>query len=168
VRRLPEGVLVAAIAALSAIAGTVVGGIVTYIGNERLQTHQVDQEEARQTTAARAVARILMSEYQADVGWIVIMTSGGEYEPTAYREHLFVSHIGAEDRKLLAGRLSEQDWLSVSAASRAIEDVQANLESHGGHGSIGAEERETLERARSACSSAYSALAPIAEGKAYS
>ncbi len=164
--RLPEGVVVAVIAAVSAISGTVVGAAVSYVGNQHLQARQVAQEEARQTTAARAVARILMSEYKADDARLGGMLAEGEYDPATYRERIFVSHVGLEDRKLLAGRLTEGDWVDVSEAAQAIEEVEGELEARHGEGRIGPEEREVLERARSACTSAYTALTPLAEGKA--
>ena len=164
--RLPEGVVVAVIAAVSALAGTVVGAAVSYLGNEHLQARQVAQEEARQTTAARAVARILMGEYSADYRRLGGMLAEREYEAESYRERVFVSHVGLEDRKLLAGRLSESDWVEVSRASRAVEEVQGDLEAHRGMGRVGVEESDTLSRARSACDAAYAALAPLAGGKA--
>ncbi len=164
--RLPEGVLVAIIAAVSALAGTVVGAAVSYLGNEHLQERQVSQEEARQTAAARAVARILSSEYLADVVIARAMLAEHEYDPKAYRERAFVSHVGLEDRKLLAGRLTENAWMAVSGASRAVEEVEGDLEDHRGKGRVGEEEEPTLVRAGTDCQDAYEALAPLANGKA--
>jgi hypothetical protein len=165
VSRLPEGVVVAIIAATSAISGTIVGAAVSYVGNQHLQARQVAQEEARQTTQARAVARILMSEYRNDFLRLGGMIAEREYEVASYRERSFMSHVGLEDRKLLAGRLTENDWLDVSAASQAIEGVEGELETHHGQGHVGPEERESLERSRAACMTAYDALIPLAEGK---
>jgi hypothetical protein len=167
-RRPSDGVVVAIIAALSAIGGTVVGAAVSYVGNEHLQAREIAQEEDRQTTASRAVARILMSEYAVDVTAIGQMLAEREYEAASYRNHTFVSHVGLEDRKLLAGRLTEDDWVDVSAASQAIEQVDAELEAHHGKGRIGVEERGVLESARGACESAYKALTPLAAGAAAS
>jgi hypothetical protein len=158
---LSEGVLVACIAAVSALAGTLVGAIVTYEGNSQLQNRQVRQEEARQDTVTRAVARLLTSEYQADIGRLVFMIEAGEYDPESYRERTFVSHIGQEDRKLLAGRLTGADWNAISRASREIEAVEANLEVHHGKGEVGHYERATLEAADTACKSAVAALTPL-------
>lgn len=107
-----------------------------------------------------------MSEYQTDADRLVYMTDSGEYDPESYRERTFVSHIGQEDRKLLAGRLSENDWLAVSKASREIEVVQANLEVHHGSGEVGHYEHASLEDAHSACKAAFVALIPLAEGNA--
>lgn len=166
--RLPEGVVVAIIAAASALSGTIVGAAVSYLGNQHLQGRQIAQEEARQTTAARAVARILMSEYRAEYVRLGGMLAEREYELASYRERVFVSQVGLEDRKLLAGRLTENDWVEVSAASRAIEEVEGDLEAHRGEGQVGPEEDDTLTRARGACMSAYGALTPLAEGKASS
>lgn len=163
--RAPEGVLVAAIAAISAISGTVVGAVVTYKGNEQLQDRLVHQEEARETMAARAVVRLLISECEADGGRLFFMKTTGEYDSTFYVEHAFVSHIGQEERRLLAGRLSEQHWIVVAEASRQIEAVQTDLEIHHGKGTIGEEERVTFDKADSACQTAYTVLAPLAEGR---
>jgi hypothetical protein len=163
--RPPEGTVVAAIAAIAAIAGAVVGGAVTYLGNEQLQKHQIEQEASRQATSARAVVRLLMSEYYNDGNRLLNMIHTGAYNPYSYRERAFVSQIGEEDRKLLAGNLSERDWVEVSEASQAIEAVQADVEAHRGRGRLGAEEREVFELTRSLCNTAYTALAPIAEGK---
>ncbi|HSZ14110.1 MAG TPA: hypothetical protein VK790_08750 [Solirubrobacteraceae bacterium] len=164
--RLPEGVVVAIIAAVSALAGTVVGAAVSYVGNQRLQEREVAQEEARQTTAARAVARILSSEYLAEYLRVRGMLAEREYDPTAYRERSFISHVGLEDRKLLAGRLTENAWMAVSGASRAVEEVEGDLEDHRGEGRVGEEEEATLARARTDCLAAYEALTPLANGKA--
>jgi hypothetical protein len=163
--RLPEGTAVATIAAVAAIAGAIVGGAVTYLGNEQLQNHQIEQEQTRQETAARAVVRLLMSEYHADGDQLVDMLGSHAYSAYSYRERTFVSHIGEEDHKLLAGNLSEQDWIKVSTASRAIEAVEADLEAHRGKGRLGIEEFEIFEQARSVCNTAYAALMPLAEGK---
>ncbi len=158
--------MVAVIAAVSALVGTAVGGAITYLSNEHLQTRQVAREEARQTTAARAVARILMGEYRAEYVRLGGMLAEHEYEPASYHERIFVSQLGLEDRKLLASRLTEDDWVAVAKASRDVEEVEGALEAHHGKGAIDPEERETLARARSACSVAYDDLAPLAEGHA--
>lgn len=160
-----EGVLVATIAATAAIAGTVVGALVTFKGNEQLQSRLVRQEETRQAMAARAVVRLLMSECEVAGGQLFFMKTTGEYDPTLYHAHAFVSHIGQEERRLLAGRLSERHWLAVAEASRQIEAVQADLELHRGMGKIGEVEQETLSKANSACQAVYTALTPLAEGK---
>lgn len=160
--------VVAIIAAGSALLGTAVGATVTYLGNQHLQTRAIAQEEARQTTAARAVARILMSEYKAEYVRLGGMIAEGEYEIASYRERIFVSKVGQEDRKLLAGRLTENDWVAVSNASQAIEEVEGDLENHRGAGHVDPEAQDTLTRAHSACMTAYAALTPLAEGKAVS
>jgi hypothetical protein len=163
-RRWSEGVLIAIIAATAAISGTIVGAVVTYVGNRQLQDRQLQQEEARQTASTRAVARLLMSEYQIDAERLEYMIGASQYELASYREHTFVSHIGQEDRKLLASHLSEQDWIDVSAASQKLEVVAADLEAHRGNGKTGTYEHETLEEARAACSTAFDALRKLSEG----
>jgi len=162
--RMGEGITVAVIAAVSALVGTAVGGAISYVSNEHLQTREVAREEARQTTAARAVARILMGEYRAEYVRLGGMLAEHEYEPASYHERVFVSQLGLEDRKLLASRLTEDDWVAVAKASRGIEEVEGALEAHRGEGQIGTEEQETLARARTACSVAYDDLTPLAEG----
>jgi hypothetical protein len=162
--RLPEGLVVAIIAATSAIAGTLVGAIVTYEGDQALQNRQVEREEARQTTAARAVARLLMGEYHADSGPLEEMVTLTEYNPEIYRQRLFVSHIDQEDRKLLAGRLSEQDWTDVSEASQELESVEGYMEAHRGAGKIGPLELKEVERAFADGKAAYTALSSLAAG----
>lgn len=152
------------IPAAAAILGTLVGGFATYIGNQQLQNHQIAQEEARQTDSARAIARLLMNEYQTDLKRIAYMTAAGEYEPTSYSRHTFVTRIGLEDRKLLAGQLSARHWIKVSAAAQEIEVVAGDLESHRGRGAVGPYEHETLTEASTACSAAFEALRPLAEG----
>lgn len=166
VPRPSEGVAVALVAAVSALVGTAVGAAITYLGDQHLQERQVAQEEARQTTAARAVARILMSEYKAQYRRLGGMIAESELEPASYHQRIFVSQVGVEDRKLLAGRLNEKDWTSVSTASQFVEDVEGDLETHHGEGHVDTEEQETLELARSACKTAYVALTPLAEGRA--
>ena len=162
---MPEGVMVAAIAAVAAIAGTIVGAVVTYEGNKSLQNHQVKQEEARQETAARAVVRELISEYHTDADRLQLMLDVHEYDPTSYRERTFAGHLNEEDRKLLAGNLSERDWVDIAEAAQGIEAVETELELHHGRGKIGSTEGEELEAANSACKAAYTALTPVAEGK---
>ncbi len=164
--RLPEGVVVACIAALSALAGTLVGAIVTYEGNRQLQNRQVHQEEARQAKDVRAIARLLMYEYEIDSDRLFYMIEDGEYNTEIYREQTFVSHVDPEDHKLLAGSLSERDWLSVARASRKLAAVQASLEVHHGRGEIGSEEHKQLEEARYASDTALTALTPLADGAA--
>jgi hypothetical protein len=159
---------VAIIAATAAISGTIVGAFVTYVGNRQLQDRELAQEEARQTTAARAIARLLMSEYRTDAEQLLYMASSGRYEWASYHQHTFVSHIGQEDRKLLAGHLSERDWLAVSAASREDEVVQADLEAHHGSGVTGPYEQDTIEKAQADCSAAFHALEPLVQGRSSS
>ena len=163
--RLSKDTAVPMITAAAAIIGAIVGGAVTYLGNEQLQNHQVEQEQVRQQTAARAVVRLLMSEYRTDGDQLLDMLGSHRYGMYSYRERTFVNHIDEEDRKLMAGDLTEQDWVQVSEASRAIEAVQADVEAHRGKGKVGVEEREVFELTRSLCNTAYTELAPIAEGK---
>lgn len=163
-----QDIVLASIAAISALTGTAVGAFVSYEGNRQLQNRELKQEEARQTTSARAVARLLMSEYRADASALEEMISTHKYYPLAYRQRTFVSHVGQEDRKLLAGSLSEEDWVAVSEASRQIGVVAGEVEAHRGQGSLDIEEDEILEKVRSACGAAYKALTPLAEGKSSS
>jgi hypothetical protein len=137
-------------------------------GNRQLQDRQLSQEEARQTTSARAVARLLMTELRADYARLEYMISNHIYDASAYRDRSFVSQVGLEDRKLLAGHLTEEHWVDVSEASQQVEVVAGELEAHRGRGSLGLEEREILQKAQSACGTAYTALAPLAEGKSSS
>lgn len=163
--KLPEGVVLAVIAASSAIAGTMVGAIVTYEGNRALQDRLTHQEEARQVTAARAVARLLRAEYHTDADLLEEMRILGEYDPESYRQRKFVSHIGQEDRKLLAGRLSARDWEDVAEASQAVEAIDGDLEAHHGRGPVGAGEMEEVDRALAVCHTAFTALEPLADGR---
>lgn len=163
--KLPEGVVVAVIAATSAIAGTMVGAIVTYEGNRALQDHQTHQEEARQATAVRAVARLLRAEYHADADLLEEMRILHEYDLESYRQRKFVSHVGREDRELLAGRLSVRDWDDVAEAAQAIEAIEGDLEAHHGRGAVGVGEREEVDRALAVCEAAFTALEPLADGR---
>ncbi len=161
-----EGVIVAIIAATSAIVGTLAGGLVGYETNKSLQDRQIQQEERRQQTAAKAVVRLLITQYEADANRLRQMITLHEYDQASYSEHKFVSRIGQEERKLLAGNLPERDWSDVAAASEAIEVVQTELEVHHGRGRIGAAELEELETTDSTCETAFKALIPFANGKA--
>jgi hypothetical protein len=163
--RLRDDIVLASIAALSALTGTAVGAFVTYEGDRQLQNRELKQEEARQTTSARAVARLLSSEYQADVNALEYMITNNKYDPLAFRDRTFVSKVGQEDRKMLAGSVTERAWVAVSEASRQVQVVAGELEAHRGEGSISAEAGEILESVRAACVSAYDALTPLAEGK---
>lgn len=156
------------IPAAAAILGTLVGGFATYVGNQQLQDHQIAQEEARQTASARAIARLLMNEYQIDIKHITYMRGAGEYQPASYSRHTFVTRIGLEDRKLLAGQLSARHWIKVSAAAQEIEVVAGDLEAHRGRGTVGPYELETLTEADTACSQAFEALRPLGENESSS
>jgi hypothetical protein len=162
--RLPEGVLVAVIAATSALAGTLVGAIVSYEGNQQLQDRQVHREESHETTAARAIARVLMSEFIADERSLTYMTDADEYDSHSYDQHKFVSKVSEDDRKLLAGRLPESSWTALSKGDRAVQAVEAALEEHHGRGLVDADERTTLKQAEADCRQAVAALTPLAEG----
>jgi hypothetical protein len=164
--KLPEGVIVAAIAASSAVAGTLAGSLVTYAGNKALQNRQVEQEATRQQAAARAVVRLLMSEYRKDGKQLEDMTGAGAYDTYSFNERTFVSKIGQEDRKLLAGNLSEKEWTAVSEAANALEAVAANVEVHRGKGRLGSVEVGIFDGTEKLCEQAYSAVTPFAEGKA--
>ncbi len=157
-------IAVAVIAGLSAIGGAAVGGFATYKIDKAMQDQQVHEEEVRQTTAARAIARLMMSEYEDDADQLRYMIGTREYAPASYHARTFVSHIGQEDRKLLAGRLSEKEWQDLSEAAHEVEVVEADMEIHSGRGPVGEEERETFKRARAACDVAAEALGPLAQG----
>jgi hypothetical protein len=156
---------VALIAAAAAIAGTLVGGALSYFGNQELQTRQIEREEARQTASARAVVRLLISEYHTDADRLQLMITLREYDPVSYRERTFAGHLDEEDRKLLAGNLSEHDWVDIAEAAEAVELVETELELHHGRGKVDGAELEELETARRACKTAYTLLTPIAEGR---
>lgn len=161
-----EGMKVAIIAAVSAIVGTLAGGLITYETNKALQDKQIKQEEKRQQTTAKAIVRLLISEYHTDADRLRQMITLHEYDRASYSQHKFVSHIGQEERQLLAGNLPESDWSDIADASEAIETVESELEAHHGKGPIGPTEVEELEAANSECETAYKALVPFAEGKA--
>jgi hypothetical protein len=164
-RHLPEGVTVAIIAAIAALAGSLIGGGITYLTSRSVQNKQIEQEEARERVAAEAVVRLLISEYHIDADRLQQMIALREYDLSSFREHTFVSRVGQEERKLLAGNLPEKDWSDVAAAASAIETVESELEAHHGRGQIGTAEVEELETASSMCETAYKALIPIAQGK---
>ena len=164
--KLPEGVIVAAIAASSAVAGTLAGSLVTYVGNKALQNRQVEQEAERQQAAARAVVRLLMNEYQKDGRQLEDMTGAHAYDTYSFNERTFISKIGQEDRKLLAGNLSEKEWAAVSEAANALEAVAADVEGHRGKGRLGRLEVEIFDETERLCERAYTAVTPFAEGKA--
>jgi hypothetical protein len=155
---------VAIIAATAAILGTLTGGVATYLGNRLLQERELNREEAQQTAAARAVARLLRSEYETDSDRLLEMSSAEEYSEEIYRKRVFVSRIGQDDRKLLARRLSEAEWTAVSNAEQMIERVETELEIHRGRGEIGQFEEKTLQQARTACNAASAALASLSRG----
>jgi hypothetical protein len=164
-RSLREGVTVAIIAAVAALAGSLIGGGITYLTDKSVQNKQIEQEETRERIAAEAVVRLLISEYRTDADRLQQMITLREYDLASLREHTFVSRVGQEERKLLAGNLPEKDWSDVAEAEAAIETVESELETHHGRGQIGTAEAEELETANSVCKTAYKALTPVAEGK---
>lgn len=164
-RGLPEGVTVAIIAAIAALAGSLIGGGITYLTEKSVQNRQIEQEERRERIAAEAVVRLLIAEYHTDADRLQQMIALREYDSASFREHTFVSRVGQEERKLLAGKLPEKDWSDVAEAADAIETVESELEAHHGRGQIRKAEAEELEAASSVCETAYKALTPVAEGK---
>lgn len=164
-RSLTEGVTVAIIAAVAALAGSLIGGGITYLTDKSVQNKQIQQEEGRERIAAEAVVRLLISEYHTDGDRLQQMIALHEYDLASFREHTFVSRVGQEERKLLAGNLPETDWSDVAEATEAIETVENELETHHGRGQIGRAEAAELEAASSVCETAYKALTPVAEGK---
>jgi hypothetical protein len=164
-RGLRESVTVAIIAAVAALAGSLIGGGITYLTDQSVQNKQIEQEEGRERVAAEAVVRLLISEYHTDADRLQQMIALREYDLASFREHTFVSRVGQEERKLLAGNLPEKDWSDVAEAADAIETIESELEAHDGRGRIGTAEAEELEAASSVCETAYKALTPVAEGK---
>jgi hypothetical protein len=163
--RLREGVTVAIIAAVAALTGSLIGGGMTYLTDKSVQNKQIEQEERRERIAAEAVVRLLISEYHIDADRLQQMIALHEYDLASFREHTFVSRVGQEERKLLAGNLPEKDWSDVAEAANAIETVESELEAHHGRGQIETAEAEELETASSVCKTAYKALTSVAEGK---
>lgn len=156
---------VAIIAAVAALAGSLVGGGITYLTDKSVQDKQIEQEERRERVAAEAVVRLLVSEYHNDADRLQQMITLREYDLASLHEHTFISRVGQEERKLLAGNLPEKDWSDVAEAADAIETVESELEAHHGGGRIGTAEAEELEAASSVCEAAYKVLVPVAEGK---
>jgi hypothetical protein len=156
--------MVAIIAAIAALAGSLIGGGITYLNDKSVQNKQIEQEERRESIAAEAVVRLLISEYHTDADRLQQMIALREYDLASFREHTFVTRVGQEERKLLAGNLPEKDWSDVAEAADAIETVENELEAHHGRGHIGTAEAEELEAASSVCETAYRALTPVAEG----
>lgn len=168
--RRPEFV-VATIAAVAAIAGTIVGAAVTYVGNRQLQDRQLRQEEARESVPLRASARLLQLEYRVDFDElksiferVTYMAASGEFGQISH-EGTLVSRISEEDRKLLAGRLSLPAWQAVVQAEISLANVERILRRAHSKGAAIAPQREQLKLAYQACDNAYEALMPLVEGK---
>lgn len=105
-------VLAAVIAAAAAIIGAAIGGFIPYLGVQHV-------ENSKSEEAARGVARVLSSRFQsADVRLEFMLTKNRWVAP----DETFEIAIPFEDEKLLASRLSGNQWSKVASAMAILSD----------------------------------------------
>ena len=130
------------IGAIAAIAGAIVGSLASYAGQARLVSREDD-------SAARGAARVALQELSERVEWLgrgsdAMRAIHGQLAsqtavqeravgrvlvqmPAAARRELRPMDLSLTDRKLIASRVSANEWASVSKATTVIAGTPASL-----------------------------------------
>jgi hypothetical protein len=112
---------VATIAAVAAIVGTVVGGVVTYVGNQAIFGQQLSREERQQKIAGRGVARVYAE--QVNSAEKVLKYDYANHRWPGRNQLGFFELPALEDRRLIQSRLSLRAATAVSEADEAMRAV---------------------------------------------
>jgi hypothetical protein len=114
-------VITGVLSLLAASAGAYVGGRTANEGAKEIQEAAARREAARETAAARASARLLVAELelmdlyaQRNLASRRFLDAGPEVRV----------ELSPEDRRLLASRLSADDWAAVAQALRAATFIE--------------------------------------------
>jgi hypothetical protein len=97
---------------------TVVGGVVTYVGNQAIFGQQLSREERQQKIAGRGVARV----YAEQVGSAetVLKYDYANHRWPGRNQLSFFELPALEDRRLIQSRLSLRSATAVSEADEAM------------------------------------------------
>jgi hypothetical protein len=115
----------ALVAALFGLAGTVVGGGITYLTNKSLQDQQVAQETARDRILTAGAAKLAISRYDQLLGDLKQMESGGyvfvpsQLPPEADAGDQAAIVVSVSETKLLALARADDDVRTIMRFLRA-------------------------------------------------
>jgi hypothetical protein len=116
---------IAMLSAGAALLGTLVGGLLTYETQQRLQDRQLARQDRRDAVVARAAARLERDRLEIVAGQVDAMLRDGHY--VVIRGPL-QSELSVDDRKLIAGRVDAKAWQIVSEADLFLKLVAERLQ----------------------------------------
>ena len=124
-------VITGVLSLLAAAAGSYVGGHTANNGAKQIQAAENEREDARETAAARAAARLLIAEWR-DVGGYAqaSLMSRPPVFTHSYPEALRVD-LPRDDRTLLASKLKAKEWDAVTTALFAASFVDSRARQFG-------------------------------------
>lgn len=102
---------VAVVGVLAAIGGGLAGSAVTFFGSDELQETQFEQAEELAATEARGTARVVQQIFRSADNVFAASLRDCKY---AYQLKDLEATIPYAERKVLAPRLSANDWAAVA------------------------------------------------------
>ncbi len=114
-------ILVAVIAAIAAILGSVAGGTASYLGNKAILGKQVEREERQQKVAARGVARVYAEQVVSARRVLRFALSTDRWPQRNDLSYFDLPDL--EDRRLVQSRLSVMSAEAVSDADGVLRAV---------------------------------------------
>jgi hypothetical protein len=144
--------------ALIGVLGVIVGGLVTYFGNKEIQDAQLERADQEADAVAMGTARVLQGIFRSAGD-----AYGASITACSFRigKHL-ESSIPLADRKVIASRLSSDDW---SVVARAFQGLQRESDQSlvTPDSDFGPDDVENLRKHREWMFEAQQALAGLAD-----
>jgi hypothetical protein len=132
-RRWDRNLTIAVIAAVSAVVGAAVGGVISYLGNRTLQSNQ-------SAATARGIARVLQAEFGDDEQRLSLSL---QQHQIILPNSTSTIELSVDNEELLASNLSPKSWQEVSTALATISlegdlfDSSSNTDILKAHAGIG-------------------------------
>ena len=152
---------IAMLSAAAALLGTIVGGVLTYETQQKLQDRELARQDRRDAVVARAAARLERDRLEVVAGQVDAMLVDKHY--VVIRSGL-QSELSIDDRKLIAGRVDARAWQVVSEADLFLKLVAERLQHEPDGHAISIETQHFLGQASVSVHHADATLKPLADG----
>jgi hypothetical protein len=153
---------IAMLSAAAALLGTLVGGLLTYETQQRLQDRQLARQDRRDAVVARAAARLERDRLEVVAGEVDAMLQDKHY--VVIRSGL-QSELSIDDRKLIAGRVDAKGWRIVTEADLFLKLVAERLQHAPDGRSISRATQRFLSQASASVHQADATLEALADGR---
>jgi hypothetical protein len=144
------------------LLGTIVGGVLTYETQQKLQDRELARQDRRDAVVARAAARLERDRLEVVAGQVDAMLADKHY--VVIRTGL-QSELSIDDRKLIAGRVDARAWQVVSEADLFLKPVAERLQHEPDGHAISIETQHFLGQASVSVHHADAPLKALADGR---